>query len=304
MKKPVKIACIGEVMIELIASDNHLATLGIGGDTYNTAVYLAKLKPKSEIEVSYVTALGLDVYSSRVLENIKQYGISTSLIERRKNMMPGLYAIDTDENGERSFSYWRGQSAARTLFQDPCDVSLSRLSQFDLIYVSGISLAILPNETRNALIDFLAKFRTTGGKVAFDSNYRPRLWENIETAQNVITSMWETTDIALPSMDDEQLLFPGENEDEILQRLAAAGIRMGALKRGQSGPRIIGQENSTDISFDMISDVVDTTAAGDSFNAGFIGEVACGGDIITAARLGHQIASKVVQKPGAIVALD
>jgi 2-dehydro-3-deoxygluconokinase len=303
MSKKIKIACVGEVMIELIARENVQATIGVAGDTYNTAVYLKQLCKQSEIDISYITALGEDQFSKRIFSEIEKHGLRTNLIEKRQDLMPGLYAIDTDKDGERNFSYWRGQSAAKTLFQEPCEVGLSKLLDFDLIYISGISMAILPSETRIKLIEFLREYRNQGGKLAYDSNYRPRLWEDIQTARNTNMAMWSIADVALPSIDDEMLLFEDKDEASILKRLRDAGVVFGALKRGASGPLAIGK-SPCETSFKKIETVVDTTAAGDSFNAGFLYQYATGGSLANAMQAGHNLASKVIQSSGAIIALD
>jgi len=300
MAKPVKVACIGEVMIELIAGQSGDAKIGVAGDTYNTAVYLAKCADTEELDISYVTALGTDSFSDRIRSEIEAHNISTGYIESRDGMMPGLYAIETDENGERGFAYWRGQSAAKTLFQEPCEVTLHHLLEFDWLYISGISMAILPQETRVLLIAFLKKFRKAGGKLAFDSNYRPRLWQDIETARVVTMEMWTLTDVALPSLDDETFLFGDEDETAVLNRITEAGVKFGALKRGGNGPVAIGIPPCS-IQFRSVAHIVDTTAAGDSFNAAFLAAHIAGKSVKEALTAGHQIASKVIQAHGAIV---
>lgn len=300
MSKPKKIACVGEVMIELIAKDNGQASIGVAGDTYNTAVYLSKLAAPSAEQVSYVTALGTDNYSARILSEIEKHGIDASYIEKRETHMPGLYAIDTDADGERSFSYWRGQAAARTLFEEPCEIKTDHLLDFDLIYISGISMAILPPETRSKLMNFIREFKIAGGKLAFDSNYRPRLWEDVATARKVMMDMWALSDIALPSLDDEMLLFEENDQDTVLQRLMNAGVSHGALKRGIDGPMAIGKTQQM-IKFDPVTNVIDTTAAGDSFNAGFLYEHTIGSSLEVAMQSGHALASKVIQASGAII---
>lgn len=300
MAKPVKIACIGEVMIELVAGQTSAAKLGVGGDTYNTAVYLAKCANSDVLSVSYITALGTDSFSDRIRSAIQLHNISTTHIESRDGMMPGLYAIETDENGERSFSYWRGQAAAKTLFQEPCKVTLKHLLDFDWLYISGISMAILPQETRVALIAFLKEFRKSGGKLAFDSNYRPRLWEDVQTARAITMEMWALSDVALPTLDDEMLLFEDKDETEVLNRITEAGVQFGALKRGADGPLPIGEDVGA-IEFCKVSNIVDTTAAGDSFNAAFLAAHIARKPIKDALYDGHKMAAQVIQAPGAIV---
>ncbi len=276
------------------------ADVGVAGDTYNTAVYLAQLLRGQEKTVSYVTALGTDQFSERILEHMQEQGIDSSYVEKRPDLMPGLYAIDTDRSGERSFSYWRSQAAARTLFSEPCTLKLEVLSDFDLIYVSGITMAILPTATREILTSFLKSFSAKGGYSVYDSNYRPQLWEDLKIARSVTMEMWRTADIALPSLDDEMNLFDETNESQTLERLSKAGVSYGALKRGSSGPLDLSNDK-IELSFPVVTNVVDTTAAGDSFNASFMAALTMGKSLETALMESHELASKVIQAKGAIV---
>lgn len=300
-KRPIRrIACVGEVMIELVARADGQARLGVAGDTFNTAVYLARTLRGTGAQVAYVTALGRDPYSERILRAIEGHGIETGWIERRAGMMPGLYAIDTDENGERSFSYWRSAAAARSLFSEPCEMPITRLDDFDLVLMSGISLAILPPPVRARLIDWAAGFSAAGGRVAYDSNHRPSLWESREAAQQVNAAMWACADIALPSVDDEMALFGDADEAGVLSRLAQAGVTSGALKRGACGPRDLGGA-PTPAGLAKVCSVVDSTAAGDSFNAGYIAALAQGRGPIAAMAEGHALAARVIAHSGAII---
>ncbi|SLN52090.1 2-dehydro-3-deoxygluconokinase [Pseudoruegeria aquimaris] len=300
-KRPIrKIACVGEVMIELIASADGTARLGVAGDTFNTAVYLARGLRGTGARVSYVTALGQDPYSGRILSAIESHGIGTEAIERRADMMPGLYAIDTDEHGERSFSYWRSASAARTLFSEPCTVPLARLDEFDLVLLSGISMAILPPEVRAAILDWAERFSAAGGTLAYDSNHRPRLWEDADTARAVNAAMWARADIALPSVDDEMALYGDADADAVVARLKGYGVSRGALKRGAEGPLDLAS-GATPEGLPQVERVIDSTAAGDSFNAGFLAAVAKGRSDLEAAHDGHCLAAKVICHRGAII---
>lgn len=300
MKPFSKIACIGEVMIEILGHPSGEARLNVAGDSYNTAVYLAQLARGSDCTVSYVTALGQDTFSQRALHEMQRFGIGTDHIERRCDRNIGLYAIDTDAAGERSFTYWRSESAARTLFSAPCVVTLDVLTQFDLVYLSGISLAILPASVRVTLIDALAAYRRSGGLVAYDSNHRPRLWEDAQTAIDVNNAMWCVTDIAVPSVDDEMAIHGDASEAAVLARLKASGVTDGALKRGMAGPYDLTRSTSG-LTFAPATRVVDTTAAGDSFNAGYLFARASGADQATALQAGHELASRVIGHKGAII---
>ena len=232
----MRVASIGECMVELTLprEDGAGSRVGFAGDTCNAAIYLKRSAP--EIDVAYVTALGADPLSARMTAFFEAEGLDTGLIERRADRVPGLYAISLDAGGERSFTYWRDSSAARTLFLPPAEVTTGRLAGFDLVYLSGITLAVLAPEARAALAGFLDGYRRRGGRVAFDSNYRPRLWPDAATARREIAAFWALTDIGLPSLDDELALFGESGEAAVRARLAAAGIRRGALKRGAGRP--------------------------------------------------------------------
>ncbi|WP_232823106.1 sugar kinase [Oceanibium sediminis] len=294
------IACLGEVMIELSPLTQDTVRVGVAGDTFNTAVYLRRALDSAGAKVSYVTALGDEAMSERILESLAEEGLSTGLIERRAGMSPGLYMITLDSQGERSFSYWRSAAAARTVFQRPAQVPMEAMGDVDLLYLSGISIAILPQDTRDALCDWIDGFRANGGKLAFDSNYRPRLWPDAETARRDTMKMWSRCDIALPSLDDEMDLFGDVDETAVMDRLARAGVHYGALKRGPSGPRALDGSGAA-LSVAPVTGVVDTTAAGDSFNAGFLAAHAAGGTIAECMEAGHALSARVICHRGAII---
>lgn len=308
--KPFRIYCAGEAMAELMLGNNedHPAALGFAGDTMNTAVYLKRTLGDAA-EVSYVTVLGHDPLSSRLVRLLESESIETELIQYSEDRLIGLYAITTDQSGERTFSYWRSQSAARTLFQHPMGDEFSNLAGADVVYLSAITLAILPADTRRALIEELDKQRSARQlTVVFDSNYRPALWESQKEAQQVVAAAWQITDIALPSVDDEQLLFNDADEEAVLSRLQGYGVKRGALKRGGAGPLSLNTEieqslREIDTKQDGPVQVVDTTAAGDSFNAGYLGAALTGADDQTALRAGHACAVRVIGHSGAIIPL-
>ncbi len=290
----MKIAAIGEAMIELsMAGDS--AAVGVAGDTLNTAIYLKRSAPT--LEVDYITRVGTDPFSDRIVDSIASEGIGTGHIHRDPDGTPGLYAITTDEAGERSFTYWRDSAAARLTFVTDKGPDFVALAQYDVIYLSGITMAVLQPSTRTALMRFLQAFRKSGGRVCYDSNYRPRLWLDLETARMANDAMWTLTDIALPSIDDERMIS-GENDKTIAQRFLGMD-RTGALKRGALGPMCL--KTGATYDFPRAEKVVDTTAAGDSFNGGYLAAALMGASQANALRAGHDLAMRVVGHKGAIL---
>ncbi|MEL6678403.1 MAG: sugar kinase [Pseudomonadota bacterium] len=300
MTAPHRIACIGECLIELSAYSpaDQSARVAIAGDTLNTAVSLKRLLGAAA-EVSYVTAVGTDRFSDQMVAEMEAEDLRTDHVVRHPDRIPGLYAIELDAEGERSFRYWRSEAAARTLFSEVGDLDL--LKDYDVLYLSAISLAILPEAVRWDVVRACAARRAAGATVVFDSNYRPRLWSSAEAARDVLAAMWEATSIALPSHDDEQLLYPDELAAETLVRVAGSDPgREVALKRGAEGPLLWKDGPQPAALYARAERVVDTTGAGDGFNAGYLAARLSGADPAEAARAGHAHAMHVIATPGAI----
>ena len=292
----IRILCIGEAMAE-IRRDSAGFAVGFAGDTFNTAVYCRRRLRQGS--VGYLTRIGQEPLSDGFLQLAAAEGLDLSNIGREAEHNIGIYSVHTDPAGERSFAYWRSGSAARQLFQTPKD--FAALEGADILYLSGITLAILAPDAREALLTRLAELRAAGRRVAFDSNYRARLWPDAETARQVIARAWTLADIALPSVDDEMALFGDADAAAVVTRLRDLGVREGALKCGALGPLAL-RPGVTLPAFAPADHVVDTTAAGDSFNGGFLAALAEGADTSQAMAAGHALARLVVTRPGAIIA--
>ena len=293
----MNILCLGEPMVERARTPEGSERQAFAGDTLNTAVYLKAAAPA--LTVGYATMLGQDPTSDAMLTQMTAWGLETALVLRHPSRTPGEYTITTDAQGERSFTYDRARSAARAMFQSP-GLRLTDLAHCDLLYLSAITLAILPDTDRNTLIAWFQDYRAGGGRLAFDSNYRPALWDSQETAAQAIEATWRQTDIALPSLDDEQALFGDTDAAAVQARLTSWGIQDGALKCGAKGPESLSQMDHTP-AFAPAPEVIDSTAAGDSFNGGYLAAKLSGAPEAEALQNGHRIASAVIAQPGAIV---
>ena len=299
-----KIAVIGECMIELSQKGAEVSR-GFGGDTLNTSVYIARQVAPEALTVNYVTALGTDSFSQQMLEAWQSEQVDTSLIQRMENRLPGLYYIETDDTGERTFYYWRNEAAAKFwLESDDAAAICEALATFDYLYLSGISLAILSSASREKLLSLLRECRANGGKVIFDNNYRPRLWASREETQQVYQQMLQCTDIAFLTLDDEDALWGEKPVDEVIARTQAAGVSEVVIKRGADSCLVaIAGEAVIDVPAVTLpkEKVIDTTAAGDSFSAGYLAVRLTGGTPEAAAQRGHLTASTVIQYRGAII---
>ncbi|WP_334176148.1 sugar kinase [Pseudoxanthobacter sp.] len=293
----MRVVSIGECMVEINSAGGGLFSRAFGGDTLNTAIYLARLGT----DVAYATALGDDHLSAEMLAGWQAEGIDTGLVLRVPGRLPGLYMIERDAKGERSFLYWRDRAPARELFTLADADYSARLGAFDWIYFSGISLSLYGDEGRARLKAMLAAARRRGAKVAFDGNYRPRGWSDPAAARAAFTAILEHVDLALPTLDDETMLFGDADAAACAARIRAAGVGEVVVKEGAKGCTVFGSGAPVAVAPPRAVQPVDTTAAGDSFNAGYLAARIRGADAAAAALAGHRLAGTVIAWPGAII---
>jgi 2-dehydro-3-deoxygluconokinase len=289
---------IGECMVELADAGDGLYRRGFAGDTFNTAWYARRLLGP-DWRVGYASAVGTDAASDEMRQFFEREGIETEALATRDDRTIGLYMISL-QNGERSFSYWRSQSAARTLADDRGWLEQT-LTGRDTLYFSGITLAILSPEGRQTLCDVLAKMRGDGATVAFDTNLRPRLWEDEATMQAGMKLGASVADIVLPSFDEETLLFGDQNPEDTIARYRTIGATTVVVKNGASDVTLSDEDGTQTLVTAPVETVIDTTAAGDSFAAGFLAARAQGDTNTNAARKAMRLASQVIQSRGALV---
>ena len=223
-----RMLCIGECMVELARGTDARFGLALGGDSFNTAVYLAR----SGVSTRYLTALGDDAYSQEILDLAAAENVDTGGVARLPGRVLGLYLIETDARGERTFYYWRDTSPAREVFSGAVAASVKEaLAQAELIYFSGITLWLYSRDGLEPFFNAISEARRNGARIAFDSNYRKRLWGAApEPARKAFASAIALADIALPSLDDERLPFDAREaagiEEEILGRLTGEQLRV------------------------------------------------------------------------------
>jgi len=294
-----RIVLIGEAMLELSRRDGGGWNMGYGGDTLNTAVHLAR----AGHDVAYLTAMGTDPFSDDLVN--KEWlgeGLDTSLVLRHPTRGAGLYAITTDDKGERSFTYWRDSSAAREMFALPgIKAALAAAELADLIAYSLITLSILPPEAREQLFALCHRVRERGGKVAFDGNYRPRLWASAEEARAARDQAIACADVGLPTLEDERLLSGEQNAEAVADHWRALGCAETIVKLGAEGARLPGGNT---VPPPEVLQPVDTSGAGDAFNGGYLAARMDGASVDDAVMEGHKLAGWCVMRAGAIPARD
>lgn len=296
-----RVIAIGEGMLELSGELGGAARLAWGGDTLNTAVYLARLG----VSTGFLSALGGDDWSRALRQAWQAEGVDCALVLTHASRVPGLYAIRVDERGERSFTYWRAQSAARALFDCAgIEAALETAGRADALYLSGITLSLFDEAATARLVDLAHSVRARGGAVAFDPNYRARGWASQEAARETFASMMAVCTLGLPTFEDEETLWGDGSPQETLARWRGAGVGEVVVKCGAHGAWFAHAGTVQHVPTPQVRVPVDTTGAGDSFNAAYLAARLRGADPAAAAGEGHRLAGAVVMARGAILARD
>lgn len=290
------ILCVGECMVELAPAGDGLFRQGFAGDTFNTAWYLRRLGQA----VGYFTCLGQDPMSDRMIAFFEAEGIDARTIARIPDRAPGLYMISLDR-GERSFSYWRDRAAARLLARDEVRLRAA-VATAEVVVFSGITLAVQETDAdRDLFLAALADHRAAGLGVVFDPNLRERLWGDAETMRQFVTRAAAVSSIVLPSFDEDRAAFGDGTPAATIARYRKAGAGTVVVKNGTAPVEAWSTDGGSARHAPIPVEPVDTTAAGDSFNAGFLNARLRGADLAGALRAGAELSARVVTARGALV---
>lgn len=260
-----QIIAMGEPLLEFNAEEEgSLAEArrflrGWGGDTSNFAVAAARLGAK----VGYVTRVGQDEFGDCFVRLWEQEGVDTSMVQRDPEAPTGIYFISR-KGEEHFFTYYRAGSAASRMRPDK--LPLDYIKGAKLFHVSGISQAISTSAC-DAVFAALKAAKEAGVLVSYDPNLRLRLWP-LERARAVIHTAVAMADILLPSLEDAVVLTGRDEPEEIARFYIALGPKVVVLKLGSEGALLATPQTMMRIPPYSI-DVVDTSGAGDAFDAAF-----------------------------------
>ncbi len=288
------LACIGECMLEFSNQDGETYRLGYGGDVFNTAVYAVR----TGVPCAFLSATGDDRMSRYLLASWEGESVDCSDVRIVPGTSPALYVIDNDESGEKQFSYWRDASPYRRMFEpgEYRDTFAQRLRRFDVLYFSGISLAVLEEEDRQWLLDAL-KTRRGDCRIAFDPNYRARLWPQGDAGE-WFAKAYELADIALPSLEDASEIEAGITAERLAAEIRSEEV---VVKMGTDGVYARVLEEQLKVAVPDVQAAVDTTGAGDAFNGGYLAARLLGRSPEEAIDIGQSLSARVVCHRGAIV---
>lgn len=285
-------------MIEMAGGEDRQYRMGFAGDTLNTAWYARALLP-GDWSVDYVTALGDDLYSAQMRAFFDEHGIGTRHIQEIRGRRPGLYLIH-QAGGDRHFTYWRGQSAAKLLADDP-EALDAALEGADVIYFSGISMAILGPRARGKLLKAIVKARNAGGRVVFDPNVRPALWTSAAVMGSALTAAATIADVVMPTHPDEAPVFGDASSEATAERYLSIGVEEVVVKNGGEPAVVATRSMRESVPATKPDKIVDPTGAGDSFNGAYLAARMAGVGLVEAARAAHRVAGIVIGHKGALV---
>ncbi len=286
-------------MLELRPSNGrNQLSLGFAGDSYNTAVMLAR----QGVSVSYITALGADRFSQQIIDAAASEGIDTGAMFQSGQNLPGLYLIQNDPSGEREFFYWREHSPARRLFasEESTALCIEKICEAQWLYLSGISVAVMGQAEEANFLRAMQNIKQAGVKVAYDPNYRPALWDSQHAARRWHSIMLRHSDLVLPTLLDEQPLWGRDSQQGIIDSCRAAGVGQVAIKCPQARAVAWRNGESAEAQSHYRGPVVDTTGAGDAFNAGYLAACFSGAALAECLEKAHEVASRVIAVRGAL----
>ncbi len=287
--------CMGEPMLEF----NQLPPLpdgtvhyleGHGGDTSNAAIAAAR----QGASVGYITAIGKDAPGDSFMALWQREGVDTATVMRTGDAQTGIYFVTHDAKGHHFLHYRKDSPAAR---YEPADLPEEALEAAKIFYASGISQGI-SSSAADAVFAAIDIMRRRGGRVAYDTNYRPRLWPPARAAA-VMHAAMANVDFAFPGMEDALVLTGLSNPDAILDFYLHLGSKVVVLKMGESGAYFADAHQRVLIAPHRVL-AVDATGAGDAFCGAFLARILAGDSPEHAARYASVAAALTCTGYGAV----
>ena len=293
----INVCSIGEAMIEISNIKNSLYNQSFAGDTLNFCNYLDKKK----LNAFFLSAIGKSEINQSLLDFIKSKNISTKYIKQINQFEVGLYLIKNKDNGEKQFFYWRDESAAKQYFNNIDFLNLYKeLKNFDYIYFSGITLSIIHISKLNNFIKLLKLFKSKKIKIVFDFNIRPSRW-NKKNLNIFLDSVLKFVDICFLSGEDMNY-WKNKNDIKSYEQIVRKyKLKHSIFRKNAKFTYVFLNKTRYVFKNKLLKRVVDTSGAGDGFNAAYLSNFIVNNDPLLALKAGSSLGSKIVMKKGAIV---
>ncbi len=262
---------IGEILVDFISDKKNEQGFPIlngnpGGGPPNFIVACQKLGLKTAL----IAKVGNDMFGERLIQSIAEYGVNVENVEIDDNYFTTLAFVSLAENGERSFSFSRKQSA--DLMLQPKELQIDKLKQTRALHFS--SLSMVAEQAYSATLEAIKIAKQNNAYIHFDPNYRPSLWASEEHAREKITEALSYCDILKISEYELGFLVKEDNLTDIDKiKMAVKKIRTAypnlALIHVTMGENGVLVTTSDDYIYHPAekTEVVDTTGAGDAYGA-------------------------------------
>lgn len=287
---------VGEPLVELLEDPPGTLRRGFGGDALNLAVTLKRASPA--LDVAFASAVGDDPDSDALLTLCRDEDIDISWIRRVAGAGLGRYRVSVDATGERSFTYERSASPFRGALDE--GGGLPDAAAVDVLCCSGIAMAVLHDAGRRALLMFATAVRERGGTVVYDPNHRPALWADEADARAWTERVVRIVDVLLASTEDGRRLTDADTPAEMADAFRAMGAREVVVTDGANPCMVAAGDVVVGVAPATAVPVMDTTAAGDAFDAGYLAARLRGEPPSASALLGHAAAGTAVGHRGAL----
>ena len=293
----INVCSIGEAMIEISNIKNSLYNQSFAGDTLNFCNYLDKKK----LNAFFLSAIGKSEINQSLLDFVKSKNISTKYIKQINQFEIGLYLIKNKDNGEKQFFYWRDESAAKQYFNNIDFLNLYKeLKNFDYIYFSGITLSIIHISKLNNFIKLLNLLKSKKIKIVFDFNIRPSRW-NKKNLNIFLDSVLKFVDICFLSGEDMNY-WKNKNDIKSYEQIVRKyKLKHSIFRKNAKFTYVFLNKTRYVFKNKLLKTVVDTSGAGDGFNAAYLSNFIVNNDPVLALKAGSSLGSKIVMKKGAIV---
>ena len=293
----INVCSIGEAMIEISNIKNSFYNQSFAGDTLNFCNYLDKKK----LNAFFLSAIGKSEINQSLLDFVKSKNISTKYIKQINQFEIGLYLIKNKDNGEKQFFYWRDESAAKQYFNNIDFLNLYKeLKNFDYIYFSGITLSIIHVSKLNNFIKLLKLLKMKKIKIVFDFNIRPSRW-NKKNLNIFFDSVLKFVDICFLSGEDMNYWKNKNNIKSYEQIVRKYKLKHSIFRKNAKFTYVFLNKTRYVFKNKLLKTVVDTSGAGDGFNAAYLSNFIVNNDPVLALKAGSSLGSKIVMKKGAIV---
>ena len=297
---------MGEILIDFVAAeygsyiDVKLFQKCFGGAPMNTIVGAARLGLRTGV----VTAVGEDPFGMFLIRELEDNGVDTSYVKIKKGMRTTIsFVTNEPETGERTFIFYRKPWVSGTADSSLSieDIDMNYISRAKILHISGFSLS--QNPSGRVILEAVKQARSLGIRISFDPTLRLDVWRSAETIKRVYRKALRLSNIATFSLEESAFIFGTENPEKVAEKAFKYGVDIVGVKMGSKGAFLQMKTGEKEHLPAFKVKAIDTTGAGDGWNAGLLTGLVREWDLHTCLLVANAVGALVVTKRGAITAL-